>query len=722
MKDFKRLEPAFEHTDGRPDGGTAIVFAFDDYFLPYGSAMIQSLIEHASEQHTYDMVVLHAGLTEPGLSKLSELTKGHPNISLRTLNIKGLTEPYTLYTGTRGKRLTTETYFRLLIGEVLSLKYTRAIYLDGDMAALTDIAALYGLELAGYYLAAAYDITGIAKSYRPGNALGYYRRKGLKLTDPDSYFIAGLLVINLPLLRQDYPGESLLELAASRQWRQHDQDVLNTICRGGKARMLHASWNVLQDFGNNCYLPEHLSNQWLESEKAPKIIHYGGKTKPWNTDMPNQEFFWKSAAQTPFFPEIAERILRDELSVSEQDFIRFYRGIEKIRIRFAEKLPLSLCTRNQLLIELSKLLNEEGDPQISVVIPVYNTGLWLEQCLDSVTGQDLKDIEIICVDDGSTDCSPAILERYASEDSRVRILTHETNRGLLAARKTGVMAARGNYILFVDSDDTIDTDLCSSVQNLIREYRTDILEYPMLKIRTESQTRTVIQPEEKCVLGDAVLSCFFRQDRIRPNLVSHVFRSEICRKAYREIPEMWCYAGEDQLTSFFLGFFSASYIGVNTDSRYNYYNGRGLCKSGKTFERFKQFCEMDQIPRTISAFLLRVNGNEAAYTALKYLTANLISNCCQYYADLPYKDKARAWKVLIRHWGRFPEFKDEVMRRFRKLSKTDGACRAISMLPGKAAEGIRCCNEYGAPYAVRLFAAGLRRKTGERKSRNENQI
>ena len=97
-------------------------------------------------------------------------------------------------------------------------------------------------------------------------------------------------------------------------------------------------------------------------------------------------------------------------------------------------------------------------PKVSVVIPVYNVAPYLRQCLDSVVNQTLRDIEIICVDDGSTDGSAAILAEYAAKDPRVKVLTREhTNAG--AARNAGMAVATGEYLGFVDSDDWCDLTL-----------------------------------------------------------------------------------------------------------------------------------------------------------------------------------------------------------------------------------------------------------------------
>lgn len=91
-------------------------------------------------------------------------------------------------------------------------------------------------------------------------------------------------------------------------------------------------------------------------------------------------------------------------------------------------------------------------PCVSVIIPCYNMELYVEECLDSLCGQTLGNIEAICIDDGSTDSTGMILDRYREKDSRVRVL-HQPNRGVAAARNKGLEVATGQFIAFLDPDD-----------------------------------------------------------------------------------------------------------------------------------------------------------------------------------------------------------------------------------------------------------------------------
>ena len=102
--------------------------------------------------------------------------------------------------------------------------------------------------------------------------------------------------------------------------------------------------------------------------------------------------------------------------------------------------------------------------KISVVVPVYNVKNDLEKCVDSIRRQTFSDIEIILVDDGSTDESGAMCDRFALEDDRIRVI-HKENGGLSSARNAGIDVAQGEYIAFVDSDDWIDSGM---LQTLLR--------------------------------------------------------------------------------------------------------------------------------------------------------------------------------------------------------------------------------------------------------------
>lgn len=112
-------------------------------------------------------------------------------------------------------------------------------------------------------------------------------------------------------------------------------------------------------------------------------------------------------------------------------------------------------------------------PKVSIIVPVFNTEKYLRKCLTSLVEQSLEDIEIICVNDGSTDNSARILEEFAKKDSRIKILTQK-NQKQGSARNNGVKIAQGEYIGYVDSDDWVDYDYFEELYNAAKKYKLDI--------------------------------------------------------------------------------------------------------------------------------------------------------------------------------------------------------------------------------------------------------
>ena len=113
-------------------------------------------------------------------------------------------------------------------------------------------------------------------------------------------------------------------------------------------------------------------------------------------------------------------------------------------------------------------------PKVSVIIPVYNVEKYLRQCLDSVVGQTLKDIEIICVDDGSPDNSSQIIDEYASKDERI-VAIHKENGGYASAINKGLDIARGEFIGIVESDDYCSLDMYEKLYNKIKNSDADLI-------------------------------------------------------------------------------------------------------------------------------------------------------------------------------------------------------------------------------------------------------
>ena len=112
-------------------------------------------------------------------------------------------------------------------------------------------------------------------------------------------------------------------------------------------------------------------------------------------------------------------------------------------------------------------------PCVSIVVPIYNAGSYLRDCLDSICGQSFQDFEVICVDDGSTDGSKEVIREYEKRDARIRGLYREhTNAG--SCRNVGLELSKGAYLLFLDSDDIFSSGMVESLVSLLELERADV--------------------------------------------------------------------------------------------------------------------------------------------------------------------------------------------------------------------------------------------------------
>ena len=133
-----------------------------------------------------------------------------------------------------------------------------------------------------------------------------------------------------------------------------------------------------------------------------------------------------------------------------------------------------------------------NNPFVSIVVPVYNVERYLDRCLNSLIHQSLKNIEIILVDDGSTDASPSICDKYVDQDQRIKVI-HKQNEGLGMARNSGMDIAEGSYIAFVDSDDFVELDMFEKMYNEISNNNADMVISNYYCFNTEKKMKQCIK-------------------------------------------------------------------------------------------------------------------------------------------------------------------------------------------------------------------------------------
>lgn len=160
---------------------------------------------------------------------------------------------------------------------------------------------------------------------------------------------------------------------------------------------------------------------------------------------------------------------------------------------------------------------------VSFIVPVYNMERYVERCLDSIVGQGGHAWEIVAVDDGSTDRTPQILDRYGAEDSRIRIV-HKENGGIGSAIRAGLELINGDYVAFVDSDDYLEQDMLDTLAPYLGRY--DIIQFGMVEEDEEGRTLGRIGFAEEEATGPDILVRYFESYRM-PSLACRLFRREL---------------------------------------------------------------------------------------------------------------------------------------------------------------------------------------------------
>ena len=172
---------------------------------------------------------------------------------------------------------------------------------------------------------------------------------------------------------------------------------------------------------------------------------------------------------------------------------------------------------------------------VSVIIPVYNAAKYLSQCLQSVCNQTLRDIEIICVNDASTDNSLEILQEFSKQDARIKIIDLKENKGAAVARNTAIKSAGGEYLGFVDSDDFIDLNFYEKLYKKAKETNACVVKGKIV----------IYCPKTKSVLNSDVKN---HKENYYFNFTAAIYRTSLVRENAIEFLEGLIYFEDTYFT------------------------------------------------------------------------------------------------------------------------------------------------------------------------------
>lgn len=372
-----------------------IVFICDGGYVVPTAAAIRSVAASTGGGHRVEIRVVYTGDSDEDERRLVSAGGDRASVFVVKASLGDLAGLHKRQEGTICVA-TDAALLKFRLPEILS-DWDKVLYLDGDLIARDDLAQLYDTDVSGVYAAVVADSGAM-----------YWQARHMERHD--RYFNSGVMVLNLERLRRENVSQALVRAKAESGFSNlMDQNAFNEVFEG-KVIHLPIRWNFnlssLNRAGDKWSVKDISRLYGVDYETKrdafadAAIVHFSSKDKPWKS------------------PDNAGVVL--------------WRGYD------------------------GEPVSEPAEPvTVSVVIPCYNLERYIERTLASVFSQTLKSIEVICLDDGSTDGTLAILERLAETHGNMRVVANE-NRRQGYERNLGVRLARGRYVYFMDGDDLLE--------------------------------------------------------------------------------------------------------------------------------------------------------------------------------------------------------------------------------------------------------------------------
>ena len=319
-------------------------------------------------------------------------------------------------------------------------------------------------------------------------------------------------------------------------------------------------------------------------------------------------------------------------------------------------------------------------PLVSIVVPAHNVEAYIARTLDSLLGQTLDAVEVICVDDASTDATLQIMESYAARDSRLKVVAYQENRTANQARKDAVLMARGSYILFCDGDDTFEPQACERLLELMAQRPVDILHFGVNVVGDDAfeedrlwmETNTV--PYFGSLYGADVFDGCFRGNVYGFNLWNKMYAAPLAKRAFEQVEDGRFPRGQDVYAFTLLAYFARSYRGVFGEKLYNYHLGAGMDGTQTlTLAQFESFCSFALVAEALKRFFEAQGVFDVYEDVWLASRGRLLGDCVnKWYKKVADIDKGPAFDKMLEYWPRWL-VAEAVARRYWNSPKQMGS-------------------------------------------------
>ena len=254
------------------------------------------------------------------------------------------------------------------------------------------------------------------------------------------------------------------------------------------------------------------------------------------------------------------------------------------------------------------MTSQSPKPILTFCVAIYNVSKYLGECLDSLLSIKDQDIEFIMVNDGSTDNSLTICEKYLEADKRFRLSSHTENKSLIQARKTGIELARGKYLCFLDGDDKVESKNITQLISSLKNTENDIVQFGVSCFGEEQfipqnfNVKFKLKTEKNDLSIKQVRFEVFHTHSISWQVFNKVYKTNLLRRCLPALENVSFTSGEDAYLTFILTHLAQSYSSLDVPI-YRYRIGTGISNGAETIEKFSVHVRDISIPRLLNTKL-----------------------------------------------------------------------------------------------------------------------
>ena len=301
------------------------------------------------------------------------------------------------------------------------------------------------------------------------------------------------------------------------------------------------------------------------------------------------------------------------------------------------------------------MINKEKNIKLSIIVSVYNVKEYLEDCLRSLSEQNIQNVEFIIVDDGSTDGSSEICDHWGLYDKRFTII-HQENKGTLLARKVGILKSKGERIIFIDGDDLLAKNALRSIIQLIKICNSDIIQFSSspfncINNRQYKEVKKYINTSCKNINRNIDISeSIFIKKTINWTVWNKVYNSKILKKVCKYIDDIYCISYEDMYFLFLISFFSNTFSSYKTKPLYYYRYNAGISTKKQNLQNVSIHIQNAKILLNIDIFLQHEHASYEWYKCFNAIKEHMYSSLIYIISKLSKNDLKEAFNLFYNEY------------------------------------------------------------------------